>query len=156
MKTVVLGALALLLIGVVALGVAAYRGVPESGPRYDAEVHEQLETAIEARDYEAWLEIRAENGLPVNGKMFRTVNAENFATYAALHDANEAHDTERAAALRAELGLGEGRQNRGMARESLGQGDRQGSGRYARGANTAQRGFVDSDGDGVCDRMPLK
>lgn len=105
---------AVFIIGVVSLvSVIAYRGNPEeNGPNYDADVHEQLEAAIEAGDYDAWLEIRTENNLPMKGRMFQVITEENFDRYVALHEANEAGDTVTADAIRAELGLGQGAMKR--------------------------------------------
>jgi len=80
----------------------------EQRPHYNAVVHEQLEDAMDAGDYAAWLRIRQENNLPMHGKMFQVVNEENFATFVRMHEANLAGDTTTADALRQELGLGAG------------------------------------------------
>ncbi len=103
--------LALFVISAITLaGVTyAYRGDPNvKGPNYDAAVHEQLEAAIEAGDYDTWLKIRQDNNLPMQGRMFQVINKDNFAKYTELHDANIAGDTTTANTIRAELGLGQG------------------------------------------------
>jgi hypothetical protein len=125
--------------------VSAYRGDPAvQGPNYDAEVHEQLEAAIEAGDYAAWLQIRQDNNLPNKGRMFQVINEDNFDRYAELHVANLAGDTAKADAIRAELGLGQGMMKRGTG---------QGTGMQAHSSAKAcaQRGTGQSC-DGSCAR----
>jgi len=96
------------------LGVLAYRGNPEEyGPNYNAQVHEQLEDALEAQDYKLWLSIREENNLPTRGKIFSVINEDNFDLFVELHEANEIGDVDRANAIRSELGLGQGMMRRG-------------------------------------------
>jgi hypothetical protein len=137
------GLFALFVVSIVALaGIAyAYRGNPsEKGPNYDAEVHEQLEAAIDAGDYDAWIRIRQDNNLPMNGRLFQVINKDNFDKYTELHDANLAGDTVKADAIKAELGLGQGMMKRGS-----GQGKMTGSG------SGLQKNFVDANNDGLCD-----
>jgi len=106
----VFGILALVVLSIAALvGVTyAYRGDGAQGPNYNSAVHEQLETALEAGDYDAWLKIRQENNLPMRGKIFQVVNKDNFDMYVQLHKANLEGDKEQADAIRIELGLGTG------------------------------------------------
>jgi hypothetical protein len=110
-KNILLGMLAIFVISVASLGlVIAYRGNSQvQGPNYDVDVHEQLEAAIEAGDYNAWVQIREDNNLPMRGRMFQVINAENFDKYVELHEANTAGDTAKADAIKAELGLGQGK-----------------------------------------------
>jgi hypothetical protein len=122
-------------------GIAyAYRGDPGvKGPNYNTEVHEQLEAAMEAGDYDKWLEIRKDNNLPMYGKVFRAVNRENFGSYVEIHKANLAGDTARAEEIRAELGLGQGLKKQGTGRMG------------GSGGNCPREGFADTDRDGLCD-----
>jgi hypothetical protein len=146
---------AVFLVGIVSLiGVLAYKGSPNvKGANYDAEVHEQLEAAMEAGDYNAWLKIRQDNNLPTKGRIFQVINADNFDWYVEMHNANLAGDTQTANAIREELGLGQGMMKRGS-----GQGKMSGSctgdcqGKMA-GSGQGQRAqqFVDANGDGICD-----
>lgn len=147
---------AVFLIGLVSMiGAYAYKGDSNiKGPNYDADVHEQLEAAIEAEDYDAWLKIRQDNNLPTKGRMFQVINKDNFDKYAELHDANEAGDTAKADAIKAELGLGQGMQN-GKARSGM-QGNNQGKGSHNGGSfGERSRQFIDSDNNGVCDNYAL-
>ncbi|MEM4638075.1 MAG: hypothetical protein QXK76_03595 [Candidatus Woesearchaeota archaeon] len=100
----------MLLVGLASLiSVMAYKGDPSvKGPNYNEEVHEQLEAAIEQGDYNAWIAIRRENNLPMNGRIFQAINAENFDKYKELHNAMQSGDYDRANTIRTELGLGQG------------------------------------------------
>jgi hypothetical protein len=145
-KNILLGMLAIFVISVASLGAAlAYRGNPDvKGPNYDAEVHEQLEAAIEAGDYDAWVQIREDNNLPMRGRMFQVINAENFDQYVELHNANVAGDTAKADAIKAELGLGQGMQKHGnMQGKGMHKGTNSGSG--------PGQNFIDANNDGLCD-----
>jgi hypothetical protein len=149
-KTSVGAFVVILVIGIVSLaGVIAYQGSPlTQGPRYDSAVHEQLEAAMAAGDYDAWLRIRQENNLPMKGRVFQVVNKDNFDRYVAMHNANLAGDSATADAIRAELGLGQGMHG-GKNRGSVGcDGTRCGTGT---GAGAGARGFVDANNDGICD-----
>lgn len=107
-KTIFFGFGLMLLIGLASLvSVLAYRGDPNvKGPNYNEEVHEQLEAAIESGDYNAWIAIRKENNLPMNGRIFQVINADNFDKYKELHNAMQSGDYDTANTIRAELGLG--------------------------------------------------
>jgi hypothetical protein len=143
------------------IGVSAYRGNPDvEGPNYNEEVHTQLEAAMDADDYDAWLKIRQDNNLPMNGRMFRVVNKDNFGKYVEMHDAQLSGDTETADAIRAELGLGQGMMKRGSG-DSQGTGRMQGSGKMQGNSGSQRQGagsggqgtcdFVDANNDGICD-----
>ncbi len=127
-----MGIFVLFLVSIVAFaGITyAYKGNANvQGPNYNEEVHEQLEAAIEAGDYDAWLQIRKDNNLPMRGKIFQVINEDNFDKYAAMHEAMESGDTETADAIRAELGLGQGMMNKGNnAVQTTRQGIKQGAG----------------------------
>ncbi|MGV8163091.1 MAG: hypothetical protein ACP5N2_07200 [Candidatus Nanoarchaeia archaeon] len=123
---IVVGIFGLFIVSVLAFAglTYAYRGdATVQGPNYDADVHEQLELALENNDYDAWLKIRQDNNLPMNGRMFQVINKDNFEKYAQMHEANEEGDYETANAIRAELGLGQGMMKRG-----IGQGNGKGMG----------------------------
>jgi len=154
-KNILLGILAIFVISIASLGIVlAYRGNPDvQGPNYDADVHEQLEAAIEAGDYDAWVQIREDNNLPMRGRMFQVINADNFDQYVELHEANEAGDTAKADAIKAELGLGQGMQKRGNGQEQGMQNTGTGKG-MNKGTNSGsglQQNFVDANNDGLCD-----
>jgi len=67
----------------------------------------RMAAAIEARDYDAWKAERDAWG--ARGQAGQKVTKENFETFARLHEAVKAGRTEDAAALRQQLGLGEGK-----------------------------------------------
>lgn len=122
------GLFALFLISVVAFaGITyAYRGdASVKGPNYNEDVHAQLEAAMDAGDYNSWLQVREDNNLPMKGRIFQVVNEDNFDRYVAMHEAMESGDTETADAIRAELGLGQGMMKRGTG---VGQGTGSGAG----------------------------
>jgi hypothetical protein len=131
---ILFGLFAFFLISIVAFaGITyAYKGdASVKGPNYNEEVHEQMEVAIEAGDYDAWVQIRKDNNLPMTGRMFQVINEDNFDKYVAMHNAVEAGDTETVDAIRAELGLGQGMMKRGTGTgqtQGSGLGTRQGAG----------------------------
>lgn len=106
-------AFSLLLAGVAGLGfnsASAYRGDPNiEGPNYSSERHEAITNAFETKDYNAWKEAKGDNG---NGRMMEVINDdEKFAKFIEIRSLRLAGETEKADALRAELGLGQGRGN---------------------------------------------
>jgi len=89
--------------------VMAYKGNPDvKGPNYDADVQTKLEAAIDAGNYDAWIQIRKDNNLPMQGRMFQVINKDNFGKFAEMHEAMLSGDTIKADGVRAELGLGQG------------------------------------------------
>jgi hypothetical protein len=146
---IVIGIFALLAVSVLAFAglTYAYRGnASVQGPNYNADVHEQLEAAMEAGDYEAWLSIRQENNLPMRGKIFQVVNEDNFDRYVAMHEAMEAGDAETANSIRAELGLGAGKMMQGA-----GAGQGQGAGQRGMSSNGSS---CQGAGTGACGSCP--
>ncbi len=144
MKTskIIMAVMALFVISILSLSVFAYRGNPlEKGPNYNEEVHQQLQAALEAKDYEAWIKIREENNLPMKGRIFQVINADNFDKFVELHNAMLSGDTETANRIRAELGLGQGQMKRGAGFGSANNG--QGSVKYG------QRAMGNCDGSGL-------
>jgi len=145
LNKVLMALMAVFALSLVSFGVMAYRGEPSvEGPNYDADVHEQLEAALEARDYELWLSIREENNLPTRGKIFSVIDSTNFDKYVNLHEANMAGDVDSANIIRAELGLGQGMMRRGNGMRSQGS--------QFKGSNS---NFVDTDNDGNCDNLGM-
>ncbi|MFH0876328.1 MAG: hypothetical protein V1859_10405 [archaeon] len=147
-KQIIYGIGALFLISLLSLGVMAYQGNQNTvRPNYNADVHEQLEAAIEAGDYDAWIQIRQNNNLPTKGRIFQVVNADNFDLYMQLHNAVEAGDTETANEIRAELGLGQCMMNKGS---------NNGKGMQGKGSNSQRiQQFTDANNDRVCDNYAL-
>ena len=146
---ILMALMAVFVISLMSLGVIAYRGDPNvQGPNYNADVHEQLEAALENGDYELWLSIREDNNLPTRGKIFSMIDEDNFDLFVNLHEANEVGDVDAANAIRAELGLGQGMMRRG---NSNGRG-MQGQG--MKGSNNGGN-FADADNDGNCDNYGL-
>ncbi|MGV8171454.1 MAG: hypothetical protein ACP5OA_02045 [Candidatus Woesearchaeota archaeon] len=145
-KNILLGIVAIFIVSIASLGVVlAYRGNPEvQGPNYDAQVHEQLEAAMEAGDYNAWIQIREDNNLPMRGRIFQVITADNFDKYVELHEANLAGDTAKADAIKAELGLGQGMQKHGNMQDKGMQGK-------ANSGTGLRQNFVDANNDGLCD-----
>jgi len=145
------GLFALAVVGILisTIVVSAYRGdYTVKGPYCDEERHELMETAFETGDYDAWYELMTENGR--TPRVVEVVTPENFALFAEAHQAAEDGDYERAAEIRAELGLNNGfgpRDGTGR-RGGMGQGKGQGQGMQ-------QNNFVDADNDGNCDNIGL-
>lgn len=99
-----LGATALVL-GAVALlpqTVFAYKGdATVQGPNFTEERHEAMTEAFANKDYNAWKAL-------MNGRgVARRITAENFARFAEAHQLSLEGKTAEAAAIRAELGLGQ-------------------------------------------------
>ncbi len=114
MKKKMMLILAIVIVASVGLvAVSAFRGdTSVQGPNYDSDIHEQMEAAMDDGDYEAWVSIRKENGLPIRGRMFSAVNEDNFDLFVQMHEANMAGDYETAAGIRTELGFGTGHHGR--------------------------------------------
>ncbi len=95
----------------------------------DRDAHRaRIESAISARDYQAWkAEHDAWGG---KGRAGDKVTAENFTTYAQMHEAMKAGNTAEADRLRTELGLpaGKGPRGEGMGHARKGAGNGEGKG----------------------------
>lgn len=130
-KNVILGSLGLVALGAIATSAYAYQGDPgKFGPNYTPERHEAMVKAFENKDYAAWKAQMGDRGAASR------VTEQNFARFAEMRKLRLEGKTAEADAIRAELGLGQGR---GM-----------------RGANRGQNvggNFVDANKDGVCDRL---
>ena len=98
-----LGMVALLGVGF----VAAYQGdYSVKGPDYSEERQDAMHDAFDNLDYGTWVSLMTEFGR--NPRVLTVVTEENFATFVEAHEAGEAGDSDRAAELRAELGLNNG------------------------------------------------
>ena len=87
--------------------VAAYQGdYSVKGPNYSEEREDEMHNAFDNLDYDSWVSLMTESGR--NPRVLTVVTEDNFATFVEAHEAGEAGDLERAAELRAELGLNNG------------------------------------------------
>lgn len=101
----------------------------------------RIDAAIAARDYQAWKAERDAWG--AKGRMADKVTAENFETFAKLHEAMKAGRTEEAAQLREQLGISRAGRGDGQARkggngtgDGQGMGGGKGKGRHGNGQGT--------------------
>ncbi len=118
-KTMFLGVTALVVGAATLLPQAAlaYRGdASVQGPNYTQERHEAMTEAFANKDYNAWKALMDGKGA------LNRITAENFPKFAEAHQLSLEGKTAEAAALRAELGLG---QQNGSG---MGQGNKQGNG----------------------------
>jgi len=104
-STLILGALALVLGGIVVISadnVYAYRGDTETiGPYYSTERHAEMTEAFENLDYNAW-----KNLMQDKGRVTQVITEENFAQFAEVHQLTLENRGAEAKKLRQELGLG--------------------------------------------------
>ena len=124
-QATIFGLLALMVVGLVATTglVSAYRGdYSVKGPDCNEERHEAMENAFESLDYDAWYQLMTENGR--HPRVVDVVTESNFETFVQAHEAGQNGDTETALALRAELGLKDGK----GSRDGSGYGKSQGKG----------------------------
>lgn len=131
------------ILGLSALGSAMLAGgafaqngdAGRYGTNYSSERHALMTQAFANKDYTAWKSLMGDKGAT------RSITQENFSRFVEMHDLRVSGKTDEAEKIRQELGLGNGQ----------GRGDGHGGGRgEGRGRNGG--GFVDSDGDGTCDR----
>ena len=117
------------------IAVMAYQGNPNvKGANYNTDVQAKLEAAIDSGNYDAWIQIRKDNNLPMQGRMFQVINKDNFGKFAEMHNAMLSGDTAKADSIRAELGLG------------------QGMGRNSQGSGSGQCGMQQTNIQGGCQR----
>jgi len=98
-------------LGIVALLgvslVAAYQGdYSVKGSDYSEDRHEAMENAFDNLDYNAWVALMTTSGR--HPRVLDVVTEDNFVTFVEAHDAMEDGDFDRAAELRADLGLNNG------------------------------------------------
>ena len=143
-KGIALGVVSLAFIGAAAYGVNVYasqsRTAGQFGPNYTPERHTQMQAAFENNDYAAWKNQMGNRGAT------RVVNEQNFARFTQMHNLMLEGKTAEAAAIRTELGLGQG----GGQGQCKGQG---GCGMHKEQGQNKKGNFVDANGDGKCDRM---
>ena len=103
-----LGAFALGLVALLSVGlVAAYQGdYSVKGPDYSEERHSVMEDVFDNLDYDSWVALMTADGR--HPRVLDVVTEENFVTFVEVHDAMEDGDFDRAAELRADLGLNNG------------------------------------------------
>ena len=107
-----------------------------SGNKGNNEQHRlDVDTAIESGDYQTFKSLVVDNG-----PMFKAITEENFNQFVEMHNLMKSGDLDGAKVISQELGLGVGR---GMFGE---RGMHNGNG----------PGFVDSNGDGLCDNLDQK
>ena len=127
---------AVLFVGLIATSVMAYayRGDPNTvGPNYNENAHNEIVSAIESGDYNAWITARKQYNLPMRGKIFSVINEDNLELFRKMREARLNGDLDRVNEIREELRLGQGNMKRGNSKMN-------------RGSN-----FVDSNNDGICD-----
>ncbi|NCU41845.1 MAG: hypothetical protein EOM19_03940 [Candidatus Moranbacteria bacterium] len=106
-RNVLLGVLGLTVAGLTAYSAQtlAYRGDPSTtGPSYIPERHEQMEKAFENNDYQAWKSL-----MTGKGHVTEVINEDNFGKFSEMHMLMEEGKVDEANAIRAELGLGQGK-----------------------------------------------
>jgi hypothetical protein len=142
-KTLLLAGLAILVTGVaVAATTMAYQGdYSKKGPNYSAQREAQMTTAMNNNDYEAWKNL-------MNGKgAVNKITKDNFPKFAEAWKLGQQGKTAEAAAIRKELGLGIGNgAGSGNCGGQCGRSGMKGQSNMSKGA-----GFVDANGDGICD-----
>lgn len=105
-KTILLGAMALVLGGLVITPTSAlaYQGNPSvTGPNCTSETHDAIQQAIENGDYNTWKELM--NG---RGRITEAITEDNFAKFAEAYKLAQEGKTDEANTIRQELGLGLG------------------------------------------------
>lgn len=130
-KNVLYSVLAVAGVGIIGgLSIAqasAYRGDPNvQGPNYTPERHAAMEQAFDTKNYESWKALMEENGR--GPRVLDVVNAENFPKFVEAHEKAEAGDTAGAAAIREELGLGNGNGARKGSGDRMGRSGQRGAG----------------------------
>ncbi len=149
-KKITIGAAALVAV-IATAGFAfssfAYQGDPSvPGPNVNPETHAAMLEAFENKDFDSWKANKPNQG---KGRMMEVVNnQEAFEKFVEIREARLAGDSEKADALRAELGLG---QSNG---EGRGQGmkNKAHRGQGQKGQNAGGK-FIDANGNGICDLM---
>ncbi|MBT3538753.1 hypothetical protein HOF40_03190 [Candidatus Parcubacteria bacterium] len=141
-----LAALAVLVVGAMSASAAqGQRGEGEMGQRGEKaspEHRAEMQEIMDSGDYNTWAEsVRthaAEDGRD-NPRVLENVTADNFNKFIEMHEAMQSGDRDSAQLIREELGMNgfgkKGNRHAGMKGEN-------------RGGN-----FVDSNGDGVCDKF---
>ncbi|MDD4050059.1 MAG: hypothetical protein PHX47_03570 [Candidatus ainarchaeum sp.] len=118
-KTKIIASILTLFSFLLVLGtVSAYRGdLTKLGPNYDPVVHANMQSAIEAGDYQAWNNIVSLRDN--NSKITTYITEENFEDYSKAYLDAINGNPGSLQEFRASLGLGQGNQNRGTNKGSL-------------------------------------
>ena len=111
-KTLVVAAIAIIAVGVVSVAslssAYAYQGdYTVTGPNHTEERELAMETVMANKDFSGWKTLMTENGRNP-GVLRKVVTQEQFNKFAQAYELGKAGDTAGAAALRTELGLGNG------------------------------------------------
>ena len=143
-KTLLLAGLAVIVTGLaVAATTMAYQGnYTQKGPNFNPDQEAQVEAAMKNNDYDAWSKLMADRG-----RVTQVVNKDNFSKFAQAWKLGQEGKTADADAIRTELGL---RTSDGQRTGHCGGGCKMG-GQGSDGQGGRGMGFVDKDGDGVCD-----
>ena len=121
-KLIVLGSTGLLVGAMVTIPnkVLAYRGdAALQGPNCTEERHEEMISAFQNNDYQAWKELM--NG---KGRVTELINEENFSRFVEAHKLALEGNTEEAEKIRQELGLGLGNGSGRKMGEGIGRNSR--------------------------------
>ncbi|MFC1768389.1 hypothetical protein ACFLZX_01370 [Nanoarchaeota archaeon] len=108
-KGPMLGILAVLLVGLVAVGAYAMpfgkglHGNEALKEAIEAGDYDAFMTAVEAGDYDAWVEAHGDS--PRASQMLEVINEDNFELLIQLHEAKESGDFESAKQIAEGLGL---------------------------------------------------
>lgn len=111
--------------------VSAYRGdYAQYGPNHTQEREEAMYKVMSEKDYEGWKTLMTQDGR-TPGVLNKIDTQEEFNMFAEAYILAKEGKVDEANAIRSELGLGNGQ----------------------RGGQHRGGGFVDTNGNGVCDRM---
>ncbi len=109
-KLIVLGTLAVALLGVIAFTTRqtdAYRGdITQVGPNHTEEREAEMEKVMESKDYDAWVALMTQDGRTPG--VVNKISKEDFPAFAQAYQLAHEGKTEEANAIRQELGLGQG------------------------------------------------
>ena len=112
-KLIVLGTLAVALLGVIAFTTReadAYRGdYTQVGPNHTEEKEAEMEKIMESKDYDAWVKLMTQDGRTPG--VVNKISKEDFPAFVQAHQLADEGKTEEANAIRQELGLGQGERN---------------------------------------------
>lgn len=143
------GLIALLVTAGLAASSFAYQGDPGSkGSSYSPQRHEAMMQTLEAGDYNAWEELMSEKS-----RVKELINEDNFSEFVRAQELAKSGDILEATEIRDSLGLVT--KGQGIRGGKDCQGACQGNKTHKRGMRNqgSGGGFVDSNGDGVCDNL---
>jgi hypothetical protein len=89
--------------------VMAYQGDPNvQGPNYSEDRHAAMQEAFETGNYDGWVALMTQDGR--HPRIVDIITSENFEEFAEAH---QSKDKEELKELKAELGIGQGKMNKG-------------------------------------------